>query len=399
MKRHANTPQVLPRLRKVVVTVRMDHATGRARLEGILRFLRHARDWQIKLIERDRFTAEAVADTLEDGVDGFIVFQHLDAATWRRLVAAHVPIVSIESAVASDVPRGRNLHLIRVDDEGIGELAAQHLLSVGNFRTFAFVPSPGDERWSTRRQTGFAAALKAVGRTCAVFPSADSLNTEKDAPLVAWLASLPRPFALYAATDLLATRVLSACRAAKIDVPRQAVVLGTDDDETLCTHAAPPLSSIRFVTERQGELVARELERMMDGRAVRAPTLRLWTHREVIRRESTAPIAPAARLIERARDLINRHAAKGWGVGDVARELGVSRQLLNLRFRQFERESVSEALAARRFAELVRRLEESRAPIARIARDCGFRDLANLTRRFRARYGKTMRDWRREGRA
>ena len=394
-KAYQASAPVLPRLRKVAVIVRMDHATGRARLEGILRFLRHASDWQVKLIEQQA-TPATIADTLADGVDGFIVFQHLDADTWRRLVAARVPIVSIESVIDPDMPHGRDLRLIRVDDEGIGELAAQHLLSVGNFRTFVFVPSPGGERWSTRRQAGFAAALKAAGRTCAVFPSPDALNTEKDAPLVTWLADLPRPFALYAATDLLATRVLSACRAAKIDVPRQAAVLGTDDDVTLCTHTAPPISSIRFVTERQGELVARELEKMMNGRCTNAATLLPWTHREIVRRESTAPITPAARLIDRARDLIDRYATKGWRVGDVARELGVSRQLLNLRFRQFERESVAEALDVRRFAELVRRLEESRAPIARVARACGFRDLSNLTRRFRARFGKTMRDYRAE---
>ena len=117
--------------------MRMDHATGRARLEGILRFLRHASDWQVKLIEQQA-TPATIADTLADGVDGFIVFQHLDADTWRRLVAARVPIVSIESVIDPDMPHGRDLRLIRVDDEGIGELAAQHLLSVGNFRTFVF---------------------------------------------------------------------------------------------------------------------------------------------------------------------------------------------------------------------------------------------------------------------
>lgn len=380
--------------RKVVVAVRLDHAPGRARLEGILRHLRHGRNWQVTLVENEPFTSETVARTLADGVDGFLVFRALDADAWRQILASGVPAVSLESVFTPPgLAKRRSLRLLRNDDEGIGALAARHLLTLGNFRAFAFVPAPGRTHWSARREAGFVAALAAAGRACTVIPQTADGESENDAALADGIARLPRPFALFAATDFIALRALTACRAAKIGVPQSAAILGADDDELICTHAVPRLTSIRFVTERQGELVTRELERLMDGQTA-GPSILPWTYHEIVRRESTAPIAPAARLIACARDLIDRQATRGIRVADVARELGVSRQLLDLRFRQFEHESVAAAISARRFAELTRRLAETDAPIARLARACGFHDLANLTRHFRARYGMTMREWR-----
>ncbi len=383
-----------PRARNVVIAVQMSTAVGRIRLEGILRFLRRERDWRIKLIETgDRFSSATIAAALEDGIDGFIVFQDLDRAIWQTLTDSGIPVISLESLYPPELPHGAALRLVRADDEGLGRLAARHLLSVGNFRAFVFVPSPDDTRWSLRRETGYRAALAAAGHDCMVLPSARLLREESETPLQDWLLKLPRPFALFAANDFLATRVLTACRTTKIDVPHQAAVLGADDDEIFCSHATPRLSSIRFVTERQGEIVARELEKMMNGRP-RGACILPWTHHALVPRESTAPIAPAAQLIRRALALIDRQATRGLGVNELAHELGVSRRLLELRFSQFERRTAAEALDDRRFEELVRRLEETDEPIARIAASCGFRDLSSLTRRFRKRYGKTMRDWR-----
>lgn len=62
------------------------------------------------------------------------------------------------------------------------------------------------------------------------------------------------------------------------------------------------------MTERQGALVARELEKLMDGTS-RGPNLLPWTYHVLVPRESTSPVAPAAQLIRRALALIDRRAA------------------------------------------------------------------------------------------
>ncbi len=413
MKKNAQSrPAADADMRRVVIAARLYDAVGRVRLEGIFHHLDKGRAWRIRLLETEaKFTPQMLDDALASGTDGFIIFQALDDASWRRIVASGVPVVTLESAYPSALPRPAQIRFVRNDDEGIGALAAKHLLAAGDFRAFAFVPSPGGEQWSRRRQKAFAAALKAAGKTCRVLaaPTADAL------------AALPRPFALYAATDALALDVLDICRAAKIAVPGQAAVLGTDNDEMLCAHARPSLSSIQFVTEKQGELVALALDRLMNaspiGSVPRRPAESVpspmgsvpkrataisrrfseisWKYHAVVRRDSTSPVAPAAQLIRRAIDWIDKHATAGISVADVVREAGVSRRLLELRFRQFEGTSIAEAIRERKFETFCKRLKDSDEPIARLARACGFNDLANLGRQFRARYDVTPRAWRR----
>lgn len=380
----------------VIVAVRMYNAVGRTRLEGILRFLRHGRNWRIKLIEtEDRFTAQTIAGAIKDGIDGFIVFQSLSPNIWRDLIDSRIPIVSLESVCPPMATRGRLLHLVRVDDEGIGALAARHLLNAGDFRTFGFIPSPQDENWSRRRLAGFAAEIRANKKECRVFTPPKDGARDNASALVEWVSALPQPAALFAANDLVATHAIAALHAANLDIPRQVAILGVDNDEILCQNVEPSLTSIRFVTEKEGELVASELEKMMTGASSRKDLIP-WNFKEIVRRESTSFTTPAAQLIRRALQYVNRHAAEGVRVRDVVRHLGVSQRLLELRFRELEGKSVAQALDDRRFVELVRLLKDTDAPISQIAADCGFGNLSNLTRRFRKRYGKTMREWRRE---
>ena len=430
-------------VRQVVIAARLYDAVGRIRLEGIFRHLDKGRAWRIRLLETEaKFTPQMLDDALATRTDGFIIFQALDDASWRRIIASGIPVVTLESAYPPALPRPAQIRLVRNDDEGIGALAAKHLLAAGNFRAFAFVPSPGDEQWSRRRQKGFVSALKAVGKTCRVLA----------APTPETLAKLPLPFALYAATDSLALDVLNVCRTSEIAVPGQAAVLGTDNDDMLCAHARPSLSSIQFVTEKQGEIVALALDRLMNSPppgpvpispgpvpippgpvpsrppgpvpsqtgSVPIPPGPVpsqtgsvpsraghvsghfaeisWKYHAVVRRDSTNSVAPASQLIRRALDWIDRHATAGILVSDVVREAGVSRRLLELRFRQFEGRSIAEAIRERKFAAFCKRLKNSDEPISRLARVCGFNDLANLGRQFRARYNVSPRDWRQQHR-
>ncbi len=387
-------PKSPARVFNVVVAVRMYNAVGRARLEGVLRFLRHGRNWRIKLIEtEDHFSAETVANAMKDGVDGFILFQKLGSDLWQKLIESKIPIVSMESVCPKEVKRGRYVHLVHMDDEGIGTLAAEHLLSAGDFRSFGFVPTFLKETWSIRRLKGFATAIRQEGKRCHVFTPSRDATLDNESALIKWLGSLPSPCAIFAANDLIATRVLAACNGANLSVPRQVAILGVDDDEILCLNAVPTLSSIHYVTAQEGELIAAHLEKMM----MRKPTdsnLLTWNYKQVVPRESTSFTTPAAQLIRRALLHIDRFATEGLKARDVAQELGVSQRLLELRFSELENRTVAQAIDERRFAELTRLLRNTKAPITHIASSSGFGNLPSLTRRFRQLYGMTMKEWR-----
>ena len=99
-------------------------------------------------------------------------------------------------------------------------------------------------------------------------------------------------------------------------------------------------------------------------------------------------------LVDRALNYIAAAACGGLRAADVATHLGVSRSLLDLRFRQICGKSVLQEITDRRLDEVKRLLAETGLPIIRIGQQAGFNDPDNLKRLFRRRFGVTMRDWR-----
>src|SRR5262249_13831835 len=154
-----------------------------------------------------------------------------------------IPIVNL-----NDSWTNLGLPLIRSDDHTIGRLAAEHLLERG-FRRFAFCgyTSPG---WSQRRREGFADALRHPGELCSIFGSPwgggpRSYRGEKEYEAIShWLAALPRPLGVLACNDERGLQVLDACQRIDAAVPDEVAVIGSDDDDLLCSLCRPPLSSV-----------------------------------------------------------------------------------------------------------------------------------------------------------
>ena len=111
-------------------------------------------------------------------------------------------------------------------------------------------------------------------------------------------------------------------------------------------------------------------------------------------RGSAARVPPATVLVEKARAYIAEHACGGIRVDDVVTHLGVSRSLLDLRFRQVCGKSVLKEILEVRLAEVRRQLIETDHTILKIGHDCGFNDPDNLKRLFKSRYGVSMRQFR-----
>ncbi len=81
-------------------------------------------------------------------------------------------------------------------------------------------------------------------------------------------------------------------------------------------------------------------------------------------------------------------------MGDVVSHLGVSRSLLDIRFRQVCGKSVLEDILDVRLAEVRRQLVKTNHTILQIGKNCGFNDPDNLKRLFKKRFGMSMRDYR-----
>ena len=102
--------------------------------------------------------------------------------------------------------------------------------------------------------------------------------------------------------------------------------------------------------------------------------------------ETIKPSTRGSSLVERALVLVEQEALSGISAADVARRLGVSRRLMDMRFRQLGLPSVADELTSRRIEKVKQLLAETRLTLDRIADLSGFANadsMRNLFRRLR----------------
>ena len=369
----------------MVILLRTSNATGRNILSGILKRIR----------DRDKCTIRIAGDA-ED-------FRRLATSATMLIADASAPADTILKAVSDGMPvvllndwrfkeQPANLGHIRTDDGDIGFKAADYFLSIGRFRSFGYVPAYTDREWSVKRGRAFAHRLSRRGQTCVAFDHA------KDGEDVgALLAALPKPAAVFCAWDNVAADVAYAAKKAKVRVPSQVLILGVDNDETYCTTSSPQISSIEFDSEGEGYKAADLALKMVSSRkGTAARTICCGAVKRIVERESTRPPAPAAVLIERAIKFIAENATRGIVPQDVADSLGVSRTLLDLRFRETGNATVGKLILEKRLAALSSMLRKSKVPISRMIMECGFGSVNHAKAVFKNRFGMSMRDWRKQ---
>ena len=108
--------------------------------------------------------------------------------------------------------------------------------------------------------------------------------------LVKWLAGLPTPIGLFAVTDYRARQVLDACRQIGLRVPQQVAVIGVDNEEVICVHVQPQLSSVVRNNQQEGYHAAAMLDQLIRGRKLEA-TEEMIPPLGVVARESTETVA------------------------------------------------------------------------------------------------------------
>ena len=395
------TKQRSRRIRRVAVVLRMSGTAGRDILTGIFYFTRSNANWRTRLFQMpDEFTPDAFKAEMAVGLDGIIASEPGPDETARLVRESGVPVSFIGDPGPVLSERKDHIAFTRNDDEMIGRMGANYLASLGQRRSYGFVPTVSNQYWSASRLKGFKAALAAKKSNIEVFnsPGAAAGSREDLSALKDWIAALPKPAAVMASWDTRATQVLAMCKDAQIKIPSQVAVLGVDNDELLDESSDPPLSSILPNHEQLGYAAARVLNNLMLGRHARSSAPFLVKPVKIVERESAVASAPAAHLLSRATAYIRKNAAKGIKVKDVADFLGVSRRLADLRFQQFNGETINETITRHRLDAVKKFLATTNRPIKTISEECGYTDPSFLKVLFKRRFGCTMREWRRQNR-
>ena len=387
-------------LPQVIVALPFAYREGVDEYNGIMRHLRESGEsWDLRIV-RSSFGAEMLRGVSLAEVSGAICGMEYSSGISSyssrfpedavdMLTAAGVPVVGLDvpAAALREKKGGRLLAFVEVDSEKIGRVAAETLAKAGEYASFGFVGAFTEKAWSRDRGAYFARELRRLGRRGVKIFRGDA--TSAPDALLAWLKSLPKPAAVFCSNDYCAAGVMRTAGEGGVVVPDDLAVLGVDDDPIFCVHTKPSLSSIRPDFEKEGHLAAKTLSLMMKG--VRQALHNVASGNvSATLRTSTAPCSTAGRLVRRADEIIAERACKGLGSDALAQALGISRRLLDLRYRQINGKSVHEGIEDVRLDHAVKLLSGTRLTYAQIAAACGYGSDTYLETVFRRRFGKSL---------
>ncbi|MCL4509087.1 MAG: LacI family transcriptional regulator [Chloroflexi bacterium] len=227
----------------------------------------------------DTVDEEALASPLDlwksRVVDGVVLWQ---LAAPEALITAGCPLLSL-----GVVGPGA---WIAADERGAGQVATEHLLSLGH-RHIGFVGARVSHYYgSYQRLAGYLAAMRAAGLTPEAAPVEILSEEEGRAAARRLLERRPQLTALVAMNDLLASGSLTAIRELGFRVPEDISLVGIDD-QRIAPYLCPPLTTVRMPNYELGQIAAHYIIALVEASStpgqpeVPPPTL--------IQRASTAP--------------------------------------------------------------------------------------------------------------
>jgi LacI family transcriptional regulator len=288
---------------------------------------------------------------------------------------------------------------VSVDSRLVGELAADHLIERG-FQQFAYF-GLRSVAYSAVRQEGFDGRLAVSGfhSLSLLMPPTyrvrSQLWRDQQRKLVQWLGRLPKPVGLFAVTDYRARQVLDACRQVELRVPQQIAVIGVDNEEVICAHVQPRLSSVARDNRQEGYHAAAMLDQLV--RRKQAPSdEESIPPLGVVARESTETVAFQDPRLCDAIEYLNQNIASPLGVQELASHVGVSRRWMEYAFRDSLGESPYQYIRRRRLKLAQQLLEkDARVKIYEIANQTGFSSAKQFSMAFSQEFGSSPRQYQR----
>ena len=374
----------MAKIPKVILLIESSRESGRALLRGIASYAYHHGPWSFYWepagLEKGRRSSVALE---ADGV----IARDVDVAPREKGLVRRLPGVVI-GHWHKEAPGRAN---VVTDSAAIAGMAAEHLLGCG-FRHFGYC-GYRNASWSAARRDVFALKIREAGfevrmhEVHEVRPDGIAQHEKKvRESIVRWLGSAPRPIGLMACNDDLGKEIVEACRQAGLRVPDDVAIIGVDNDEVVCGLSNPPLSSVAINFERAGYEAAGVLDHLMRG-ARRVPERIMVRASHVVPRQSTDILAVEDAGLAKALRFVRDHARTGMTVEQTAAAAGLSRRVLEKRFRRYLKHSALEEIRRVRTDQIARMLVETELPVSQIAETLGFEDVQHVARYFRSGKG------------
>lgn len=370
-------------------------AAGRDILAGVGRYVRENHAWSIYAQPHDM--NRPLPTWFQDWSGDGIIAQIRNAQILQAVRAKGVPVVNVhgEYGEEEDIP------LVTSNFHAIGNMAAKHLFDCG-FRELAFL-GVEKEYWSIQLQEGFARFLAEKGCDCDCSDLLLSRHALDQVPwnqlvdqVAEWVSSLPAPVGILLCSDYGGLLVQEACHITQRVIGEDIALIGQGDDHVRCELSFPPLSSIDVNNPAVGCEAAALLDRLMAGEQV--PTEPVKVDPSFVNvRESTDFLAVDDPALAKALHYIRTHCNQPLKLDAIARHAGLSRSVLQRRFRERLDRTVHQEIVAARLRKAIELLRRSDLPIEEIADKTGFGYSQCLSRAFKKHFGRSPKHYRHKG--
>lgn len=311
------------------------------------------------------------AETSSLDVDGIILDQ-TEGTVYQPFANLAVPRVSYCDCVAhSRLPR------VRMDNAQAGRLAAQHFLE-RNIRNAAFLGADRGDDYALQRQAGFARALEDHNARFSSVPES-AVMKDLGRAFREWLDGTLKPVGLLATDDYLARWLAERCSGWEMNIPKDVLILGFNNDVFHCDFCQPALSSVIVPSRAIGYKAAEMLDTLMQGGRLSEQEF-LVPSPGIAQRTSTETVAFGCLDLDRALKFIRQNAARPIGVKQVVDHVALSNRSLNQLFADHLGHGPGEELRRVRLALAKFHLATTNKPVSEVARLSGFTDTAHLGR-------------------
>lgn len=373
------------RSKRIAILVETSLNSGRQIVRGISRFARERNDWSI-FFHTGQLGAMA-SSSLENWEGDGIIARIASEQTLEDVKKAGVPVIDVLGNIPdSDFP------VVKNDESAISALVGNHFRNRG-YRHMAFF-GLADEHWSISRRRELATYCETnLGTTLDKLEFRHGDRNSKNwssyiARIQYWLESLPKPVGIMVASDQFGPDILAACHASNLSVPDQISLVGVDNDLPFCEICQPQLSSVEPNHELVGYEAARILDLALETEAPIEPSLDLAPRILHVRQSSDATAIEDPALAK-ALLFIRANACEPISVDEIAKAAGVSRSVLQRRFRNSLNQTVLESILNVRLNRAKEMLSTTTLALPDVADRCGFRHQEYLGHVFKKRIGIT----------
>jgi LacI family transcriptional regulator len=383
----------MPRPRRIAVMLDLEwpHKRHANVFVGIQQYARKC-DWET-IID------EYVDDTLLTRRSGASPYNGVIARATKALAVRaarlKVPLVNVwaSSPVYKQVPS------VVPNFAAMGRLRAEHLLARG-FRRFGALTAESDEG-NRLELEAFVGTLQAAGCACigARIPLSPHSTLHRwrrtEQTIADWMDGLKPPIGLYVGHDWNGRMVAQMCRRRGWRVPEDVAIIAGWNEEIICDHLQPTLTSVEVGYARIGFEAATLLDRLMRGGSPPAEPILLQPEGIVVR-ESTDFFAVDDPLIAAALQFIAAKSHSNIGPDDVATAVSTETRTLQRRFRKHLGRSVAREIRRVRIERAKRELTQSNRTLKEIARLVGFGETMRMYEVFCRELGVTPSQYRKQ---